>query len=495
MQRRFADTMTEMRGLINEWSAPSGFTGESEADVLLAVSGGIDSMCMAELFAALEPHVPFALVHCNFHLRGEESDGDEELVRTWASEHGVRIHVRDFDTEAYARENGISIEMAARDLRYAWFAQLCLEHGYKAVSVAHNANDNAETLILNMLRGAGLRGLSGMSVVSSVPGFPSIPLLRPLLDCTRKQIEGYMFVHKVPYREDSTNAMSEYKRNMIRNEAFPIFETVNPSFVRTLNREMGYFSEAGEIVEDWCRSVAPSVVKEGDEDVKLRIDIEGLVKSKHWRYLLYYILEPYGFNSSVLASVEDLLGSSRTISGKRFESAEYEILTGRGELLLRRKASEDLVDATPLYGNARHGVVRTVADEPLMPVRGAGTYHFNGQSFMVEVLDRTPDMPMKQPEGVLIMDADKLRFPFVLRRWRSGDWLVPFGMRGKKKVSDLFTDLKYDALQKSAAVMIVDTRSEGMAESQHVSAVVGVRIDDRYRVTSDTKIILRIAAL
>lgn len=285
MQRRFADTMTEMRGLINEWSAPSGFSGEPEADVLLAVSGGIDSMCMAELFAALEPHVPFALAHCNFHLRGEESDGDEALVRTWASERGARIHVRDFDTETYARENGISIEMAARDLRYAWFAQLCLEHGYKAVSVAHNANDNAETLVLNMLRGAGLRGLSGMSVVSYVPGFPSIPLLRPLLDCTRKQIEGYMFAHKVPYREDSTNAMSEYKRNRIRNEAFPIFETVNPSFVRTLNREMGYFSEAGEIVEDWCRSVAPSIVKEGDEEVKLRIDIEGLVKSKHWRYL------------------------------------------------------------------------------------------------------------------------------------------------------------------------------------------------------------------
>jgi tRNA(Ile)-lysidine synthase len=482
-----------MRGLINEWSAPSGFTGEPEADVLLAVSGGIDSMCMAELFAAFEPHVPFALAHCNFHLRGEESDGDEALVRTWASEHGVHVHVRDFDTEAYARKSGISIEMAARDLRYAWFAELCLEHGYKAVSVAHNANDNAETLVLNMLRGAGLRGLSGMSVVSSVPGFPSIPLLRPLLDCTRKQIEGYMFAYKVPYREDSTNAMSEYKRNRIRNEAFPIFETVNPSFVRTLNREMGYFSEAGEIVEDWCRSVAPSVVKEGDEDVKLRIDIEGLVKSKHWRYLLYYILEPYGFNSAVLASVEDLLVSSRTISGKRFESAEYEILTGRGELLLRRKASEDLVDATPLYGNARHGVVRTVADEPLMPVRGAGTYHFNGQSFMVEVLDRTPDMPMKQPDGVLILDADKLRFPFVLRRWRSGDWLVPFGMRGKKKVSDLFTDLKYDALQKSAAVMIVDTRSEGMAESQHVSAVVGVRIDDRYKVSSSTRKIIRIA--
>ena len=472
MQRRFADTMTEMRGLINEWSAPSGFTGEPEADVLLAVSGGIDSMCMAELFAALEPHVPFALAHCNFHLRGEESDGDEALVRTWASERGARIHVRDFDTETYARENGISIEMAARDLRYAWFAQLCLEHGYKAVSVAHNANDNAETLILNMLRGAGLRGLSGMSVVSSVPGFPSILLLRPLLGCTRKQIEGYMFAHKVPYREDSTNAMSEYKRNRIRNEAFPIFETVNPSFVRTLNREMGYFSEAGEIVEDWCRAAVPSVVREDEQKEVLHIDMETLMSSRHWRYLLYYILEPYGFNSTVLASLEDLLISSRTISGKRFESAGYELVTGRNELLVRPSS--------------------VPAGQDIMPVRGAGSYHFNGRTFKVEVLDRTPDMSLKQPAGVLLLDADKLRFPFVLRRWRSGDWLVPFGMRGKKKVSDLFADLKYDALQKESAVMIVDTCTDGMAESQHMAAVAGIRIDDRYKVTADTVRLIRI---
>ena len=494
MQRRFAEKMTGLRGLINEWSAPSGFSVGHDADVLLAVSGGIDSMCMAELFASCDPHVPFALAHCNFHLRGEESDGDEALVRKWASERGIRIHVRDFDTETYAREKGVSIEMAARDLRYAWFAELCLEHGYKAVSVAHNANDNAETLILNMLRGAGLRGLSGMSLVSSVPGFPSIPLLRPLLDSTRKQIEGYMFAHKVPYREDSTNAMSDYKRNRIRNEAFPVFETVNPSFVRTLNREMGYFSEAGEIVEEWCRSMVPSVVKKEGEGF-LRVDTETLMANSHWRYLLYYILEPYGFNSAVLASVEDLLASSRTISGKRFESQEYEVLTGRGELLLRKKISENTVGESSVYVNPRHGAVRTFTDDSLMPVRGAGTYHFNGQSFKVEVLDRTPDMTLRQPEGVLIMDADKLRFPFVLRRWRSGDWFVPFGMRGKKKVSDLFTDLKYDALRKDAAVMIVDTCAEGMAESQHVSAVVGERIDDRYRIHPDTRKIVRITAL
>ena len=472
MQRRFADTIDEMRGLINEWSAPSGFSGEPQADVLLAVSGGIDSMCMAELFAALGPHLSFAMAHCNFHLRGEESDGDEALVRSWAEAHGITLHVRDFDTETYARENGISIEMAARDLRYAWFAELCSEHGYKAVSVAHNANDNAETLILNMLRGAGLNGLSGMSKVSSVPGVPSLPLLRPLLGCTRKQIEGYMFANKHAYRDDSTNALSDYKRNRIRNEAFPIFETVNPSFVRTLNREMGYFSEAGDIVEDWCRAAVPSVVREDEQKEVLHIDMETLMSNRHWRYLLYYILEPYGFNSTVLASLEDLLISSRTISGKRFESAGYELVTGRNELLVRPSS--------------------VPAGQDIMPVRGSGSYHFNGRTFKVEVLDRTPDMSLKQPAGVLLLDADKLRFPFVLRRWRSGDWLVPFGMRGKKKVSDLFADLKYDALQKESAVMIVDTCTDGMAESQHMAAVAGIRIDDRYKVTADTVRLIRI---
>ena len=472
MQRRFADTIEEMRGLINEWSAPSGFSGESEADVLLAVSGGIDSMCMAELFAAQDPNMSFAMAHCNFHLRGEESDGDDALVRSWAEAHGITLHVRDFDTETYARENGISIEMAARDLRYAWFAELCSEYGYKAVSVAHNANDNAETLILNMLRGAGLNGLSGMSKVSSVPGVPSLLLLRPLLGCTRKQIEGYMFANKYTYRDDSTNALSDYKRNRIRNEAFPIFETVNPSFVRTLNREMGYFSEAGEIVEDWCRAAVPSVVREDEQKEILHIDMEALMSSRHWRYLLYYILEPYGFNSTVLASLEDLLTSSRTISGKRFESVGYELVTGRNELLVRPSS--------------------VPAGQDIMPVRGAGSYNFNGRTFKVEVCERTPDMPLKQPAGVLLLDADKLRFPFVLRKWRSGDWLVPFGMRGKKKVSDLFADLKYDALQKESAVMIVDTCTDGMAESQHMAAVAGIRIDDRYKVTADTVRLIRI---
>ena len=467
-----ADKMYELRGLINEWSVPSGFEGTPAADVLLAVSGGIDSMCMADMFASCGGGLTFAMAHCNFHLRGEESDGDEMMVRNWAREHGIVIHVRDFDTESYARENNVSIEMAARELRYSWFAGLCRQYGYKAVCVAHNANDNAETLMLNLLRGSGISGLSGMSLVSSVPcqDAEDIRLVRPLLGYTRNQIEGYVFYHKVPYREDSTNAMSDYKRNRIRNEVFPVFEAMNPSFVRTLNREMGYFSAAGDIVEDWCRALLPSVVTHSPSAV--RISLPALLNVRHWRYLLYYILEPYGFNASVLASVEDLLTSSRTVSGKRFEAAEYTMITGRDELVVTSSAGVRPDDAE---------VIEVPSD---------GVYTFNGHTVEVKTLQWSSDMPLKQNDGVLIMNASRLGFPFVLRRWQAGDWLVPLGMRGKKKVSDLFTDLKYDALRKEAAIMIAES-----VEERHVAAVAGVRIDERYRVTPSSTSVVSVSII
>lgn len=487
MQKRFADTMKELRGLINDWSAPLSdsvppfphsvvpfchSTERNGARILLAVSGGIDSMCLAELFASQEAPGSFAIAHCNFHLRGEESDGDEHFVRRWAAEHDVECHTISFDTVAEAQKKGISIEMAARDLRYDWFAALCREYGYKGVAVAHNANDNAETLILNLLRGSGVNGLSGMSKVSAVPGSPDILLLRPLLECTRKQIEGYMFAYRHSYREDSTNASSDYKRNRIRNEVFPIFEKLNPSFVRTINREMGYFTEAGEIVEDWCRTSAGSVVNGN------RIDTKALLEKKHWKYLLYHILEPYGFNTSTLSSIENLLESSRTIPGKRFESADHVLLTGRDELVVMP------LERAPVMSN-----------DLIMPVRGAGRYHFNGRTFDVRVIPFSKDIDLKQPEGVIISDAGKLRFPFVLRKWRHGDWLIPLGMRGKKKVSDLFADLKYDSLQKGKAVVVVDTTTDGMAENQHVAALTCVRIDGRYRISDSTESIIRISEI
>lgn len=466
MLNRFKHIVDNLRGLINDdtWSAPS-------AKMLLAVSGGMDSMCLADLYLKAFGEDSFAMAHCNFHLRGEESDGDEALVTRWAEEHGVILHRIDFDTEEYALSNGISIEMAARELRYGWFDGLCREYGYAAVVVAHHADDNAETLVLNMLRGTGLRGMSGMKEMSSLP-YGTAPLLRPLLGFTRKQIEGHVFANKVPYRNDSTNSSVEYRRNSIRHEVFPVFERMNPSYVRTLNREMTYLSDAYSIVDQWCKDAAGKVVLEDSTPgVIMRISVSALLSQPQWRYLLYYLLEPYGFNATVLESVENLLTSSRTVAGKRFESQGHVVLT----------RSDALIVAAAGAGSV---------DEGSILVPSPGRYELNGVEFVVEAVSMSADISLKQPAGVQIFDADRLSFPFVCRTWKNGDWLLPLGMRGKKKVSDLFTDLKYDALRKASALVVLPQNEE-----QHVAAVLGVRIDDGMKVTPSTRSIIRITLI
>ena len=363
MQKLFAQKLEDLRRLIDDSRSAS-------LRFLLAVSGGMDSMCLLDLFSKAVPSSDYAVAHCNFSLRGEESDGDQALVQEHAAGLGAEVFVQKFDTEAYARKNGVSIEMAARELRYGWFAQLCAEQGFDVVVVAHNANDNAETLVLNMLRGTGLNGLHGMAELSDVAvnvreaeadlqslqvlGGPSsyvksVTVFRPLLEFTRKQIEGYVFAGKVPYRHDSSNFESDYKRNRIRNEIFPVFDKINPSFVRTLNREIGYFAEAGDIVEDWCRGQMPNVTSYVDDS--LRVDTTALLATKNWRYLLYHILSPYGFNQQTLASIESLLTSSRTIPGKRFESPTHILLTARGYLIVLPRVSPS-VNEKGAYGKA-----------------------------------------------------------------------------------------------------------------------------------------------
>ena len=502
MLKQFAHKIEEMRRLIdNSRSASSFMSSESRHIFLLAVSGGMDSMCMLDLFSKVLPVEEFAVAHCNFSLRGEESDGDQALVEQYAASLGVRIFVKRFDTVGYAREHGISIEMAARDLRYEWFGQLCQEHGFDVLAVAHNANDNAETLMLNLLRGTGLNGLHGMNAHSSAvitkkaedptwsnrrsrlsKAKESYNIFRPLLECTRKQIEGHVLANRVPYRHDSSNFESDYKRNKIRNEVFPVFEKINPSVVRTLNREIGYFTEAGSIVDEWCRSQLPSVLS--DESRHLTIDIAVLMVIPQWRYLLYYILSPYGFNHQLLASIESLLTSSRTQSGKRFESDTHVLYTERESLVLTEKT-----DLRSPMDNALSQC------DDIMVVRGAGVYNFNGRRFKVELVDRTPELSLKQPFGTLLFDADVMRFPFVCRRWRQGDWLIPFGMRGKKKVSDIFTDLKFSTADKTSAVILVDTSAPDFAEQQHVAALLGLRIDDRYKIATSTRSVLLIQEL
>lgn len=324
-----------------------GLVPEKET-ALLAVSGGIDSICLASLFLNSSAGRRFAVAHCNFHLRGEDSDSDEALVAAWCGRNGVRYHKADFDTEQYASSHNVSIEMAARELRYDWFASLCRDKGYYGVAVAHNANDNAETLILNLLRGTGLRGVTGMQVETVVPvtrdELSGVRLLRPMLSFSREQIEEYVAANSLEYHDDRTNAETVYKRNRIRHLVFPVFESLNPSFLTTFAREMNAFSEVQEIADDYFISVRESVCEPAGKDELLRVNAVRLCHLKHYKYVLYRLLEVYGFRDRLLEPVVRLLESGKTFSGKVFEAPGYKLITA-GECLIVRKAARVVPDS------------------------------------------------------------------------------------------------------------------------------------------------------
>ena len=371
-------------------------------------------MCLAEK-VRLEGG-PFAIAHCNFHLRGKESDGDEAFVKAWADANGIPCHVRHFETSAYAAEQGISVEMAARRLRYHWFGELCRQHGYSGVAVAHNANDNAETLLLNLLRGTGIRGLLGMKAEGFIPDpeFSDIPLLRPLLGMTRVEIEAFAAEHGLSWREDATNALNDFKRNKIRNLVFPVFREINPSFVQTLNRDMERFAEA-----------LPAEVLSSEPVATLgRIRGRGPLPAGQWE-------------------------------GRRGVAPE---------------GSEDSTSAGRVF------------------VHEKGSFGVREMEFEVkeEVWDGTKEV--KQPAGMLILDADKAG-ELVEGSWETGDWIRPLGAPGKKKLQDWFTDHHIPADEKPFVRLY--KRAD---DPHHVVAIAGWCIDHSVRVTQSTRRILRISA-
>lgn len=291
-------------------------------NVLLAVSGGIDSMYLAERAEELFPKASLAVAHCNFSLRGEESDGDEAFVREWCSRHGMRCHTVRFDTRATAAGRGISIEMAARDLRYGWFRELCGEYGYEAVAVAHNADDNAETMLLNMLRGTGCRGLRGMAAHSINNG---CTILRPMLDTSRAEIREWMEQGGKAWREDSTNTDTSYRRNKLRHVVMPVFREMNPSYLKTFRRNMKHIAQENDIAESYFRACVKSNLEEG-------VNVRELMGHEHWEWLLYRLCEPYNLSEETFDKLVALLRSGRTISGKVFQSPTH-ILEIKGKML------------------------------------------------------------------------------------------------------------------------------------------------------------------
>ena len=295
--------------------------------ILLAVSGGIDSMYLANRAPELFPGASFAVAHCNFRLRGAESDSDEAFVRSWCTEHGMECFVTHFDTAEHAAQEGISIEMAARNLRYAWFSEVCRENGFNALATAHNANDNAETLMLNLLRGTGSKGLRGMSETGHSFG---MTILRPLLQTSREEIENWMNDRGMEWHEDRTNAENEYKRNRIRNCVFPMFKEINPSFIQTLGADMQRFAQVDDIAEDYYREALGKGTYDAAEG---SISVPGLLDLKHWRYVLWRLLEGCGFSQQTFEKLVELLQRYQagpmgtvTLSGKTFQSPTHSLV-------------------------------------------------------------------------------------------------------------------------------------------------------------------------
>ena len=437
--------------------------------ILLAVSGGIDSMCLAE--KSVRSGQDFAVAHCNFHLRGADSDADADFVADWARRHGIAFYSKDFDTAAYAAEQGISLEMAARELRYGWFADLCRTEGFAGVAVAHQADDRRETFLLNLMRSSGGRGLRGMQGQSVIPG-TDIPLLRPLLGMTRQEIETYMRSIGATWREDGSNRDTTIRRNCIRHEVMPLLSELNPSYGDALDRAMRHIGLLQDVADTWFESVRPTLIDPADGSIR----IDPLRTVAHRDYVLYALLQPFGVNESVLSDLSAALDSGESLSGKTFPLRNGMLVASANHLY--PSGSDRIRGAYSLAS----------CDERLTGaccIKDSGTYECGGVRVKVEILDRAEITDLKQPRGILLLDAGKLPLPLIVRPWRAGDWLVPLGMRGRKKLSDLFVDLKYSILDKQRA-RVIDW------QESRIAALLGERGDDALKVTSETRTVYRI---
>lgn len=442
--------------------------------LLLAVSGGVDSMVMADLCTRSLPKDRIAIAHCNFHLRGADSDADEGLVKEFAESRGIIFIKKDFDTKEYAASKGVSIEMAARELRYSWFGEVCRDLGYGAVAVAHNLNDNVETLILNMLRGTGIKGMSGMKAISRLPAPDAdAMLLRPMLEFARKDIREYAVLNGIRWREDKTNSDSSYKRNLVRNEIFPLLERLNPSYLDTLSKDIRNISQAENAADAWCNALRKELVSE-KPDGSCSINIAKLKAYPAWEYFIFNILNEYGFGSAEVGNLVRLLNSGENVSGRQFLAGEHILAASSKELIISRKQADDF----PAF----------------VKIPGPGEYSISGRKFQVEIMEYSENMTLKQPEGTIIMNSDKIGFPLIVRRWRTGDWMCPLGVRnmsgrpGRRKLQDILTDLKFNMFEKENAQVL---QAPGEDES-HVAAILCIRIDESIKITPATHSVIRI---
>ena len=419
---------------------------------LLGVSGGIDSMCMAELFLRSALHPRFAVAHVNFSLRGSESDGDMDSVVEWGRANGIQVYTRVFDTKAYSACRSVSTQMAARELRYGFFEELMKSEGFDYLSIAHNLNDSIETVFLNLVRGTGLRGLAGIPVCNG-------RIIRPLMEVPRADIEEYVRANGISYRDDRTNFESHYARNRVRNIIFPEFQKINPSFLNTVRRDSEYFREASDIIDGVYEGVCARVCNCGEDGV-LTVDTRALLQEGHCCYWLNRILREYGFNSGQISDIGRCMISGQ--SGRIFRTGTHELVYG--------------TERMRVYPLRQEEDTRFVIDGP-------GVYNFKGTRFRIDFFPRPAGFSPVSDGSVLYFSADGLKMPLLCRGWMPADRFRPFGMqKGSKKLSDFFTDLKLDRVQKLSQPILLD-------DAGRIVCLPGLRIDDRFRIKAPTTVV------
>jgi len=416
--------------------------------LLVGVSGGIDSVVMVDLLH--RAGLAFGIAHCNFKLRGEDSDQDEKFVRTLAARYDKQFFCKQFDTIEFARENGISVEMAARDLRYNWFEEIRHKNHYDWILVAHHKDDQLETFFLNLVRGTGIGGLTGMKVVQG-------KVVRPMLFAFRKEIEQYASENQLDYREDRTNSQTEFHRNKIRHLILPLLEEINPSFRKGLTESIQHFQDAYSIYNqsiEYAKELAVRGKSNGDFEI-LVSEIKLLTPMTTY---LFEMLKPYHFSGDV---VTEIVKSFDGQSGKQFFSSTHRAVLDR-EVLLVQKLNE--TNQARFY--LEEGITRM--DFPFR--------------FSVKVQEFESGFKIGNSSRIAFLDKDKLQFPLILRKWQSGDFFQPLGMLGMKKLSDFFIDEKFSLPKKEQTWLL--------ANGEEIVWIVGIRLDDRYKITSATRNIL-----
>lgn len=422
------------------------FPRAQKGKILLAVSGGLDSVVLTHL--CKKSGLNISLAHCNFQLRGEESEGDENFVIELADALDLEVFIEDFETEAYAAEKKISIQMAARELRYNWFDELCETLQFNYIFTAHHANDNLETVLINFIRGTGLEGLTGIPDINKC-------ILRPLLPFSRQQIEAYAHQNNLKWREDSSNHSTKYFRNKIRLEVIPKLLELNPQLLDSFAKTRSHLQQSSELIEDYMSVLFPQIAKE--EEFGYSFQIKLLQTLPNTKAVMYALFRSFGFTE--WEDVHDLLEAQ---PGKMVYSKTHRLIKDRDELLLTTIPENTLKNFELLEGE----------EVVMLPI---GTFHF----------EEVSEISKAKEDKTVFVDGNKLKYPLIVRKWEHGDYFYPFGMQGKKKLSKFFKDEKLSLPQKENCWLL--------CSGGEIVWVIGLRADARFAIDEDTKRILRIS--